>query len=136
MAKQSQVVEVFEYWKTSHGCPKAILTKERARKIAERIDEGYTLDQIKCAIEGIKLSPFHAGENDRGTTYMDIFNVCKEGRLLERFAYLHERRQARERHAQVEKEKRLQDHRAHMPEKARKELAALRQRITQSMVKH
>lgn len=80
----SVVREIFAHWQAATGRPGARLGKDRAAKIAARLREGYTPEQIKDAISGYAASKFHRGENDQGTRYDTLELICRNGEKLER----------------------------------------------------
>lgn len=82
---------LFEYWrevmrKGSSTKP----TKGRMAKINARLKEGYTVDQIKAAIDGCARSPYHMGVNDQGRKYDDLDLICRSGEKLEGFVTINE----------------------------------------------
>lgn len=86
-AERDQVLEVFAYW-TEARCKrgaKLIVDSPRWTKTVERLREGYTVEDLKLAIDGIALSPHHMGKNDRGEVYDDLFHVCKSPEQVEKF---------------------------------------------------
>lgn len=85
-----QIKEIFDYWQEVMGKSKAKLTAKRAKAIQARLNEGYTLDEIKRAVQGCKLSAFHMGDNDQRRKFNDIELVCRSGDKLEQFAELTE----------------------------------------------
>lgn len=76
---------VFEHWQSVHGKTNAKLIKDRLSKINARLKEGYTVDQLKRAIDGCKLSPFHMGDNDNRTLYNDLKTILRDGAQVEKF---------------------------------------------------
>lgn len=84
-SESESVKEVFAYWQSRLDHPGAKLTAERKRKIVNRLEDGYTLEQIKTAIDGCASSPFHRGDNDRHQRYDDIELICRNGTKLESF---------------------------------------------------
>ena len=81
-----QVHELFEYWRNAmkkNGSTK--LTKTRAAKIRARLQEGYTADEIKLAINGCRASEYHQGKNDAGKIYDCLTLICRSGEKLEQF---------------------------------------------------
>jgi len=76
---------VFEYWQSAMNKPKALLTPKREKAIKAMLKTGYSIDQIKQAIDGCKSSPWHQGQNDRHTVYDDIELICRSGEKLESF---------------------------------------------------
>jgi phage replication O-like protein O len=77
--------EVFVYWQEKMNHPQAKLTKDRQAKIGAMLREGYTVDQIKAAIDGCKASPHHMGENKTSTIYDSLKLICRSCDDLERF---------------------------------------------------
>ncbi|MCI0699318.1 hypothetical protein L0337_45860, partial [candidate division KSB1 bacterium] len=85
-SKQATNIQmVFAHWQTVMDHPLAKLTKERRRKVQMRLKEGYTVEQLKQAIDGNKASPFHQGQNDHGTKYDDLELICRKGAQVEKF---------------------------------------------------
>jgi hypothetical protein len=85
---KKDVEEVFGYWQSFLNHPKAKLTSERQRAIMGRLKEGYSVEDIKRAINGCKTSSWHMGINDRGQAYNDIELICRNGTKLEKFIAL------------------------------------------------
>lgn len=78
--------EVFEFWKSSlNKNSTAKLNKERIKKIKERFNEGYTIDDMKSAITGCTKSAHHMGQNDEGKVYDSLELILRTGENLERF---------------------------------------------------
>jgi len=88
-AERAQVVECFTCWTEEHKKPNAKLLVDSARWRAtlERLRDGYTVEQIKLAIRGLKKSDWHMGRDPKtdGKRYDDLFNVCKSPEVIERF---------------------------------------------------
>lgn len=80
-----KVREVFAYWQVQLNHPAAKLTPARHRAIETRLREGYTVADLKQAIDGCLASPFHQGKNDQGTVYDDIELICRNGQKVEMF---------------------------------------------------
>jgi hypothetical protein len=76
---------VFEYWRHVMNHPGAILDTKRSRAIAARLKAGYSVDQLKLAIDGCKASPWHQGQNDRHQVYDDIDLICRDAKRVESF---------------------------------------------------
>lgn len=79
---------VFERWVEVHNKQRAKLTEQRRKKIRARLREGYSLEQILKAIDGVKLSPFHMGKNDSNTVYDDLTTILRDGTQVEKFSQL------------------------------------------------
>lgn len=78
--------EVFDHWKAvMNKNNSARLNKARANKIKARIKEGYSVDDMKLAIDGCANTPHNMGQNDRGELFNDLELICRDGSNLERF---------------------------------------------------
>lgn len=82
---KSQIAEIFDHWQQVMKKPQARLIITRSRAIAGRLREGYSVADIKSAIDGCRMSPFHMGENDAGNIYNDLTLICRNGAKLEQF---------------------------------------------------
>jgi len=85
-ATSTDVRDVFEYWVMVMGkTDKALLTPGRRQKIKARLREGYSVDQLKRAIDGCRASEFHQGMNDKGRKFDDLDLICRSGEKVEQF---------------------------------------------------
>ena len=86
-AKANHSFDLFKYWCDVMG--KSIstskLTPKRDKAIKARLKEGYTVEQIKAAIDGCRNDPFSMGQNDRQKPFNDITLICRDGEKLEFF---------------------------------------------------
>lgn len=82
---KTQIDEIFTYWQKVMDHPTAKLISSRSRAIAARLNEGYTVDEIKLAIDGCRSSSFHMGDNLHRTVYDDLTLICRDGAKLEQF---------------------------------------------------
>jgi hypothetical protein len=80
--RTSPEVILFDYWRTQCGHPKALLTRDRVTKVLARLREGYSVEDIRRAIDGAAK---HAYVNDRGVRYDDLELICRSGSKLEGF---------------------------------------------------
>jgi hypothetical protein len=79
------VVVVYQHWQAVMSKPKAKLTPERKRKVMARIKEGYTVDDLKAAVDGCKASAWHQGANADGKVFDDLELICRDGKRVEQF---------------------------------------------------
>lgn len=79
---RSDVVECFGYWQDRTDHRTAKLTDERRRKIEQRLRDGYSVQQIRSAIDGAAKGAF---VNDAGKRFDDIELICRNGSKLEDF---------------------------------------------------
>ena len=81
---KKEIETVFEFWQITHGHPQAHLTTLREKKIRERLGSGYSVDDLKRAIQGCKVSPHHQGQNDRKQIYDDLELILRDDTQLEK----------------------------------------------------
>lgn len=93
--KPEDIDAVFEYWKTRSGKKRARMDQKRKTKIRMRLEDGYGVDDLKCAIDGCFASEFHQGANDRHTAYNDIELICRDAPHVDRFIEISEKKAAR-----------------------------------------
>jgi len=84
---------VFDAWVriTGRDPTRTKLDSARRRKIETRLADGYSVEECIEAIEGILLSPFHMGDNDREKRYDDITLILRDAKQIEKFRDLYER---------------------------------------------
>ena len=88
--RAAQIREVFDYWVercTAKGRT-PILGNKRRSKINARLEEGYTTSDLKQAVEGALLSPWHTGDNPEGKKYLDIVTIFRDDAQVEKFIEL------------------------------------------------
>jgi len=85
--KSDIALEAFEYWLLvmNKSSSSTKLTDKRKKTINARLKDGYTINQIKQAIDGCKNDPFSMGDNDRRKPFNDIELICRTGEKLESF---------------------------------------------------
>lgn len=84
--KEDEVSQIFEFWKSELGHPRALLDRKREKVIKARLKEGYSVQRIKEAIVGIKNIPHNMGKNENNQIYDDIELICRNGSNVDRFA--------------------------------------------------
>lgn len=82
---------VFQCWcvATGRDPERTKLTSDRRRKIAARLAEGFSADDLCEAVKGVTLSKFHMGDNDRRQRYDDLTTVLRDGSQVEKFRDLY-----------------------------------------------
>lgn len=77
--------EIFEHYCNvfSGLYSRLTLTAKRQGLISARLDHGFSVDQIKKAIDNIRTSSFHCGENDKNLFYASLEFLCKNDENLE-----------------------------------------------------
>lgn len=78
---------IYNHWlETMHKPPASTkLTPKRKKAVTARLKDGYTVDQIKQAIDGCARDPFHMGDNTSSKRYNDLELICRSGEKLESF---------------------------------------------------
>ncbi|MBX3267049.1 MAG: conserved phage C-terminal domain-containing protein [Acidobacteria bacterium] len=94
---KEQVQEIFEHWQRVMNHPRSKLDASRRRVIAARLKEGYTVEQIKAAIDGCKASEWHQGGNSSGAIYDGLTLICRNAEKLDFFIALNNRKRSRNR---------------------------------------
>jgi uncharacterized protein YdaU (DUF1376 family) len=80
-AFKTEILEVFEHWKTVFNKNSATkLDDKRKTKIAARLKDGYTVDQIKQAINGCAASEYHVQHH-----HTDIELICRDAVKIDKF---------------------------------------------------
>jgi hypothetical protein len=65
--------------------PGAKFDKKRQTKIMQALKLGYTVEQLKQAIDGCSLSPYHMGKNDQNKHYDSIDLIFRNADKIEQF---------------------------------------------------
>jgi hypothetical protein len=82
---KNPVAEVFEYWR-GRMSPRARLTGDKRAKIKARLAEGYTVDQLKAAVDGCARSAFHMGRQPgQPQKHNSVDLIFRNGSNVERF---------------------------------------------------
>lgn len=79
------VRHIFEYWKAATNHPRAKLDDKRRRAIAGRLKDGYSIADLKRAIDGCIASPWHQGQNGNRRVYDDIELICRNASKVDGF---------------------------------------------------
>ncbi len=80
-----QVDEIFDFWRTTLGHERSLLDSKRRKLIESRLKDGYSESDLKAAIVGCSLSPFHMGQNENGRRYDGIDLIFRDGAKLDQF---------------------------------------------------
>ncbi len=78
---------VFNHYKTHH--PRAHRKPNSKSKewkaIKARLADGYTVDDLKAAIDGCHRSPFHQGDNEKGIKYDSLELIMRDSSKVTQF---------------------------------------------------
>jgi DNA-binding transcriptional ArsR family regulator len=83
--KERAVGEVFSHWQGVFGKYRSRLSPQRRKKIEARLKEGFSVDQLKRAVDGCAGSDFH-----RDNGHVDLTLICRSEEKLEFFLALYE----------------------------------------------
>lgn len=117
----SEVIEhLFERWKATMTKPRARLDEKRTRAIRAMLAVGYSVEDLELAIFGCSVSPFHQGQNDRGTKFEDIALICRDAEHVDKFIALAEKAMARQVRKAVESPRLMDRPASAVPDSLRK----------------
>lgn len=82
------VRHVFDYWRKRTEHSRAKLDDKRRSTIASRLKNGYSVDDLKAAVDGCLKSPWHQGQNGNKRKYDDIELICRNASKVDQFIAL------------------------------------------------
>lgn len=88
---KSLVREIFEYWKTMMGYPRARLDGEHQAIIVRALRLGYSKEELLDAITGCSYTSYNMGKNEYGERYDSLHTIFLSGAQIDRFIRNHER---------------------------------------------
>jgi hypothetical protein len=77
--------ELFNYWQEKMNHPRAKLDKKRGNVIKNALQLGYSVVDLKQAIDGCAKTQFNMGQNDKRQVYDDISLILRDSEHIERF---------------------------------------------------
>lgn len=85
-SKAEAIRAVFAHYRKLHprSFPRPGSKSREWAKIAARLGEGYSAEDLCRAIDGYHLSPFHCGDNDRQTKFLDLDLLMRSGTHVNR----------------------------------------------------
>ena len=75
--KADPVADVFAHWQRATNHPRAKLDAKRRALIARTL-KAHTAADLMRAVDGYAASPWHRGQNDRGTTYLGLELILRD----------------------------------------------------------
>ncbi len=85
-----EIDEVFEHWRSIMGHVRARMDSKRETAIRSRLKDGYTVEDLKLAIDGCAASAWHMGSNERETRYDSITLILRDADHVDRFIHIGE----------------------------------------------
>lgn len=83
-----EIQEVFDYWKIKMSKKRAVLNKTRIGKINARLNEGFSVEELKQAVDGAAKSDFYMGRGDFEVVYNDITTIFRDDGQITRLIEL------------------------------------------------
>jgi len=77
--------EIFEYWQQIMQHSKSRLDKKRLIKIRQALNLGYSVEELKRAIDGCANTSFNMGQNERKQRYDSIDLIFRSADKIESF---------------------------------------------------
>jgi len=77
--------DIFEFWQLTMDHPRSKLDNKRKNLINNALKLGYSVDELKTAIDGCSKTPHNMGQNDRGETYDGLHIILKDADNVDRF---------------------------------------------------
>jgi hypothetical protein len=68
---------LFEHWRSVMKHPRSVLDKKRQKYISTALQLGYSIEDLKQAIEGCSSTPFNMGTNEQKKRYRCDFQRCR-----------------------------------------------------------
>lgn len=79
------IFDLFEHWRIVMKHPRAVLDAKRKKVITQALKLGYTINELKEAIDGCANTPFNAGLNESKKRYDDIGLIFRDAAHIESF---------------------------------------------------
>jgi biotin operon repressor len=86
-ADGNDVLSVFAHYRAYHprAHPRPMATSKEWQKVRARLREGYSVDDLKLAIDGCHKSPFHMGENEGQKRYDSMELIFRDSSHIQQF---------------------------------------------------
>ena len=86
MRLTEQIVESITAHYKSHNHPRWHLKPKERKMLKERLEDGYTVDELKMAIDGLHLTDWNQGKNPSGQKYLGLYYAFHEDKIDGRIA--------------------------------------------------
>jgi hypothetical protein len=83
--KNNAVSVVFEHWRRVTKQPRAVLDSKRSARIAGRLREGFTAEQLCTAADALAASKWHQGDNPNGVRYLGVEHAYRDAETVEKW---------------------------------------------------
>ena len=65
----------------SYDHPRWHLKSKERKLLKERLEDGYSVDELKMAIDGLHLTDWNQGKNPGGNTYLGLYYAFHEDKI-------------------------------------------------------
>lgn len=76
---------IFNYWKLVTSHPRSHPGDKRLKLICDRLNDGYSEDDLILAVLGCSVSKWHQGQNPSNTKYNSIELILRNGDQVDKF---------------------------------------------------
>ena len=85
--RADEVADVYSHYLKYHkrAAPSLLPSTKEYRAIRDRLTEGYSVDDLKLAIDGNHISPWHCGKNEDGKEWHGLGIIMRDGEHVQRF---------------------------------------------------
>lgn len=80
MKKNELIEQVADYYRSKNHRRWHLKPKEE-KLISDRIKDGYTLDELKMAIDGLHITDWNMGNNPSGKKYLSLYYALHEDKI-------------------------------------------------------
>lgn len=77
--------QVFEHWRQKLRPKAHVFDDDTRKKVLARLKEGFTVEELKQAIDGCASNPHNQGVNDKQKRYDSLELICRNGGNVARF---------------------------------------------------
>jgi hypothetical protein len=77
--------QVFDFWRERLHPEARVFDDDTRKKVRARLAEGFTVENLKQAIDGCKANPHNQGQNDRHKRFDQLELICRSGAHVNRF---------------------------------------------------
>lgn len=83
--RMGEIQEIFEFWKVTLNHPRSNLDDKRKALIRKHLKAGYSVKDLKSAVQGCANTAHNMGDNDRGQRYDSIELILRDSGQVDRF---------------------------------------------------
>ena len=85
--RSAEILQVFDHYRVFHprSLKSPLPSSKEWKLIADRLKEGFDVEDLRLAIDGCHKTPHNMGINDRGTKYLELALIMRDGSHVTRF---------------------------------------------------